>query len=314
MKGYALDSFPDCLTKVADEHSAKPLKSFDILAALGPKVETALRGYWGGDFEINRAVRDLSAEHVIKLLTVDQLCKFKYSQDIMMSDSVETLFKTTMPFNIIRKVESSMWRWGCGDKSWNEVVDAYNGLRHFSIPVDGFEVRLDFTNGWNERGYSQSSRTFLDGVFGFLVYYKGEHVMTLGFSVARDRRVLVQQVQLTKRKGNRFLFKLPANRVEFFLECFAAAFPAHTICIADGADIAKTNINSYKQGLTEMKARKERGHTWAEDAENEAHLKAKVKHLKADLPRIAAMYAETGKFKRGEDFKTNGITHYKLAA
>jgi hypothetical protein len=207
-----------------------------------------------------------------------------------------------------------MWRWGCGDRSWNEVVDAYNGIRNFSLGVDGFELRLDFTTWFNYRGYSRESRTFLDGVFGFLVYYKGEHVMTLGFSFARDRRLLVQQVQLTKRKGNRFLFKLPANRVEWILQRFGEAFPNHVLCIADGGDIANSHLKSYKEALQSFKEMETRGQADAEDRKHIEILESKVTHLTADLPRLRDFYANVGCFTRGEEFKSNGVRHYALAA
>src|SRR3546814_1923886 len=62
------------------------------------------------------------------------------------------------------------------------------------------------------------SRTPLDGVFAYLVQYKGEHVMTLGFSLINDRQILLQQVQLKNRTGNRWLFRFPENRLEFIID------------------------------------------------------------------------------------------------
>lgn len=315
MQGYALSQFTAELTKVDDALNERPMDSFDVMALLGPKVRQHLidRGY-SPDSSVDDCVRRLPAEVLTHFLTVDQLTKVKYSQFITMDSSVEDLYQDDPQYSFLRKIENSMWRWGMGRSDWNAVVDAYNGIRTFEVPVDGFEVRLDYTTGHNERGFSRESRTFLDGVFGFLLYYRGEHVMTLGFSVAKDRKLLVQQVQLTKRKGNRFLFKLPANRMEFFLDCFAKAFPAFTICVADGRDVAQSNINSYKEGLAGLIRRKERGWHDEGDVEQQAKYETKIAHLEGDLPRLAAFYAGVGHFKRGETIKTNGIRHYALAA
>src|SRR3546814_14926469 len=53
--------------------------------------------------------------------------------------------------------------------------------------IEGLEVTLDYTNGYNEQGMGKHSRTPLDGVFAYLVQYKGEHVMILGFSIINER-------------------------------------------------------------------------------------------------------------------------------
>lgn len=324
MKGYPISLFVEDLTKVDPELNSEPHRSFNIREALGPKVLEYLEACYGGSslsievcskVSIEDSIRDLPADILKARLTFDQLAKFKYGQIYTLDRSVEDLFDKEPTHAIVRKIQSSQWRWGMGDKAWNDVVETYNGIRSFDLDLENFEVRLDFTTGHNERGYSRESRTFLDGVFAFLVYYKGEHVMTLGFSVQTGMKLLVQQVQLKNRKGNRFLFKLPSNRLEFFLSRFALAFPNHTLCIADGADIGRTSLKSYEQGREDLLDRIARDRTWEKDPEGELQMwNQKIAHLREDLPRLKAFYAETGRFKRGSDFKVNGITHYYLVA
>lgn len=336
MIGHPLSSFDGQLFKVPAKFNKRPIETFDVLEALGPKVVAYMRDWRGDDTDADTMVRSLSADILTAKLSFDQLCKAHYSQYIMMDQSVEDLFQNDPNYMLARKVQSSMWRWGVGSDVWNEVVECFDGIRDFSIPIDGFDVTLDCTTGHNERGHSREARVFLDGVFGFLLHYKGEHVMTLGFSVTAGRKVLVQQVQLKNRKGNRFLFKLPVNRLEFFLERFAVAFPKHTICIVDGAEIAETNLKSYGRGLGEaddrlarLKDRIARDfkaggdgklslRDVAEDLKRyeleQAGFRAKMDHLRADKERLAALYADTGRFQRGDIVKVNGLTHYALAA
>lgn len=308
MLGYSLSMFEKDLKRVPAHRTKHPVRTFNLLETLGPRV-----CQWAEDneFDPDTLVRRLPASVLLRKLTFDQICKTRYSQMFMMDSSVEELFRDRPEFSIVRKIDNSMWRWGWGSGVWNEVVDAYNGIRNFTVPVEGFDVRLDFTTGCNQRGYSRESRTFLDGVFGFLLYYKGEHVMTLGFSVMKGRRLLLQQVQLTQRKGNRFLFKLPANRLEFFLHCFAQAFPHHTLCIADGGDICRVSLASYTDNLETALNRLE-SNPDARYQQDKEECESKIAHLSEELPRLERFYANCGEFVRGKQFKVNGIHHYHL--
>lgn len=312
MHGFPLTMFSNALTRVPAHRTKKPSLAFDLEKTMGPEVLAWAKDYCG-DFDAEFLVRRLPASVLLKAFTFDQVCKIRYSGCTTMASSVDELFRDVPEYAIVRKIDNCMWRWGCGSGVWNEVVDAYNGIRNFKIPLEDFDVRLDFTTGSNERGYALESRTYLDGVFGFLVYYKGEHVMTLGFSIADRRRVLVQQVQLVRRKGNRFLFRMPENRIEFFLNCFAAAFPRHKLCMADGSDICQVNIDSYQHGLDRAleSLRRKPSETNLKDKQE---YEARIEHLRADSARLTAFYANTGRFIRDDEFKINGIRHYRLAA
>lgn len=308
MLGYQLTRFSSDLYKVPVHRNKEPATAAETMKILGPSIQR-----WAADEELDdgMAIRQLSAKILSDRLSFDQFCKFQYGQYIMMHSTVDELFKQAPEFALVDKIKHSMWRWGCGDGVWNELVDAYIGIRTFEIPIAGFEVRLDFTTGHNERGYSRESRIFLDGVFGFLVYYRGEHVMTLGFSVMKGRQLLVQQVQLVKQKGNRFLYLLPSDRMQFALDCFARSFPCHTLCVIDGRDLGQVSLDSYQLAIDLAKDRLSQ-RSDKRDREEMKVLQEKLAHLRADIPRLEAFYRDNGAYARGKEFKVNGIRHYRL--
>src|SRR3546814_5464994 len=137
------------------------------------------------------------------------VCSSDLSASRNFDSKTHDAFDANPSHELLRKIKSSIWRWSLNDKSRNEVVDAYAAIRSFDLGIEGLEVTLDYTNGYNEQGMGKHSRTPLDGVFAYLVQYKGEHVMTLGFSIINDRQILLQQVQLKNRTGNRWLFRFP---------------------------------------------------------------------------------------------------------
>jgi hypothetical protein len=324
MIGVALSTFDATLRKVPVHRNTKPVEAFDGMERIGPHARAyiAAQGY-RGDFA------DLAHHLPLKAfsrLTLDEITKIRFSSCIMMDSSVEDAYRNDPRYVILNKITNSMWRWGFNHGQWNEVVDAYNGIRDFTLDLPDFEVRLDYTTGHNECGYSEHSRTFLDGVFAFLIYYRGEHVMTVGFSLAGKRRILVQQVQLTKRRGNRFLFRMPANRIEFFLDRFRAAFSRFTLYLVDGSDVANKSLKSYRNGLEnsqerldKFKARAARNQLsdW-DKGDDERYAKEiaafaeKIAHLSADVERLAALYGATGRYNLGTALKINGLTHYRV--
>lgn len=329
-KGIALSAYTEKLYRVGDEFQGKPVLTFDLEERLGEKAIKYLRDCYD-DMPLLEAVRRLPLsgfEH----LTFDELCKVKYSSCIMMSDDVEKSFEEGDLHHhvLMRKIMSSMWRWGTSSRKWNEVVDAYEGILRFDLPMKDFEVRLDFTDWWHAFGRGRSSNVWLDGVFAYLIYYRGKHVMTLGFSVAKDRKLLVQQIQLRERRGNRWLYKLPSNYVEFFLGLFRESFPDHQLHVVDGGAIAKKNLDGYINGYRELREsiKRQRERVARSDekyiAEEKKSLlryrdmvpqyREKIAHLKADQPRLRALYGDTGRFALGEPFVINGLKHYPVAA
>lgn len=326
MKGLRLDLLRGELKKVAPEHNKKPILSItDHEQKFGEYLKEI--GEYHTDFSFHDRCCDLPLEY-FSGFTFDELCKIKHSTAWMMDESVDKLFKTHFQYDVVRKIESSMWRWGYGQGLWNDVVDAYDCLRKFNFgDRKGFEIRLDYSTWFNERGYSKYSRTFLDGVFAILVHYKGEHVMTLGFSIIEGKRILIQQIQSTHRRGSRFLFKLPSNHVEFVIDLFRNNFPDHRIFLIDGESLLARILHDYRSELSlsmkhcreyEEKANKAKDDDscdmylrWFDSSKRSCEvLKEKISHLEGDMSRLVAMYRNTGKFViKGRPLNLNGLDH-----
>lgn len=330
MKGLKLALLRAELHKVNPEHSAKPICSITEVDRKFSGKLRKIKEYFG-EFSFYEDCYKLPIQ-MFKNFSFDELCKIRYSTIFTMHETATDLFERNYKYFVVEKIRSSMWRWGSGSDVWNEVVDAYNCIRnfHFSDNSD-FEVTLDHSTYHNEKGYSRYSRTFLDGSFGYLVHYKKQHVMTIGFSVIKGKGILVQQVQLVQRSKNRFLYKLPSNRLEYVIGLFKTAFPDHYLYVADGGDVAERNLEGYKIALNYAEDRCERYKTdikhskdtesieryteWLIESQGElAELSNKIAHLKADKKRLVEFYGNVGSYKiyRENNLKLNGIRHYRV--
>lgn len=318
MEGIALQSLNAGLTRVPAHMNRKPVRSFNAMGLLGEKFRAYALDLYETD-DIEELIHELP-EQAFQRFDTDQAAKAMLSAKNSIPMDVERALEKNPVLKVVRKVDSSMWRWGYDRGSWNDIVSAVEGLAAFNLESEGFEIALDWTTGRNECGFSEHTRTFLDGVFGFLVHWKGEHVMTIGFSFAKGRRLLIQQVQNTKPTGNRWLFKLPKNRIEHVIKCFMKAFPKHRIHIADGADYANRSLDSYQAGQNhalEFMGRAKRSNDLEEYEERKEHaerLGEKIAHLKSEIERLASLYRDTGRYERGRTWKTNGLKHYAIAA
>lgn len=310
MHAIALRSLKGELHKVAAPWQRKPalaLKHIEQKFGFDPE--------WLYNEYGSRQILDCCQRFSLKSLTVlsfDELCKFWHSSTVSMDQSVKDFFETSANHEIVRKIENSIWRWGVKRSKWNEVVDAYNCLRNFKFPdIAGFEVTLDHTTYHNDIGHSKYSRTFLDGVFAYLVHYRGEHVLTIGFSIMDGREVMIQQIQSAKQRGNRHLYHLPNNLIEFVIDLFWSNFPGYTLYLVDGLSLAHKTIANYKQSLTTVRSRCKRYRIelalrgwmsadnlrfFAEDRERCKELQRKIARLRSDEFRLGKRYAATGRF------------------
>jgi hypothetical protein len=186
-------------------------------------------------------------------LSFEDTAKIDFSRVVDMHRTVHELFERRAPYELVRKLRSSMAKWGKyhdqKGKDWNTLVRAYHAIRRFDFGLPDFTVRLDYSTSYNPRGYAKCTRVFLDGVFGFLVYHGDEHVLTIGFSVAQDDRLLVSQIQLVKPKGNRFLYKLPTHYVDYVLARLTLAFTHFEILLVDGGSLGEDVLAQYRSGL-----------------------------------------------------------------
>ena len=184
---------------------------------------------------------DIPYEAMAQVFSPDELCRFMWNAAVQ--NEIEGHFQDRDEMHpldhVLWKVKHSIWMWGPTD-DYTKFVSFYQGLSRLSFG-EGFEVRLDHTNSINERGTAVHTRhvppkpVWLDGEFGLIVYYKGKHVLTVGFS-ATGAGVLIHQVQLREKTGNRFLYKLSKPYLEHTLDCFRDAFSDLPILLIDGGE------------------------------------------------------------------------------
>ncbi len=125
-------------------------------------------------------------------------------------------------------VGRSLWQLcGLSDGGWNRFVECFNSINRFDFGIPGFEVTLDWVDNWCRKGNSVFSpvdkEVWLDAFFAYHVWHRGERVLTIGFNFAADS-VVVQQVQSAKKRGNRWLYKLPTHFFDYALQRMAACF------------------------------------------------------------------------------------------
>ena len=312
------------LTKVGVHLNARPILSFDVWKQLGPEVMAYVKSCPDEQFETIAA--SLPA-FVFDRLTPDEICKVRHSLTSSIN-AIEDRFEADPELQIVRKISNSIWRWGSGrgyrKQRWNDVVEAHTGIRRLSTGIAGLTGTIDHTTGWNKRGYSEYARVFLDGVFGFLIHHNGEHVMTIGFSISSNRTVLLQQVQLTKRKGNRWLFGLPTSQVEFAIDRIRTAFPKHRIMVADGGEIAQKSLDDYSKAIAAREdwlanhhdtRQAHTGYTasylsrWQSEM---GELQARKDHLAGDVERLKTLYRKTGPYVLGQGQSIGSIVHYTV--
>lgn len=334
MNGIELSSLTEDLHKVSLGNNQTPgVEIVDAEKRLSDWIKSIGESKYYEDDNLLDIVHRLPSK-AFGEFTFDELCKFKHSLHdscTSMSSSVEELFNDIPQYEVIRKINSSMWRWGYEVGTWNEVVDTYDSLRNFSLNFGpDFDIRLDYTTWYNQYGRSKYSRTYLDGIFAFLVYYKKKHVMTIGFSVIKGKRLLLQQVQLVKRFGNRFLYKLPKNYLEFVLDQFKTHFPHHQLFIVDGCSLIRKTIIGY---MIPLKRERRKCAEYleciikAKDTESRklfiglydrcltvSHaLEEDVVHLIRDRSRIKSFYNNVGKFTLGYPMHVSGLKHHQIA-
>lgn len=328
MKGLKLSSLSGELHKVSVEHDKEPVKSIERLIEKLGTFPTEIRPYLTKDFDFFLDSHRVSLEKFVGF-SFDELCKIHYSSRIMMSGSVTKFFERNVRHEIVRKIESSMWRWNMSRGTWNEVVETYNGIRGFKFSEDpDFEIRLDHTRGTNHFGCAKFSGVYLDGTFAFLVYYKRKHVMTIGFSVVDGKRILIQQIQSTQRTGNRYLYRLPSNRLEFVIDLFRKNFPEHALYLVDGNTLVDKILANYREslemaerGIKQYSSVPERlsndngfSQRMLEDYQKDhAAFVERIRHIEEDRERIASSYSNPGRYKFASvKFPAASLVHHLI--
>ena len=321
MKGLLLETLSKNLKKVNDKFASKPVCTIENV----PEKLERQASYINSRFDAFDFLDEYRKLPMCRLenFTFEDVCKMRFSSTIMMDSTVEHVFDTIPNYEVVRKIKNSWWRWGVGKGSWNELVDVYNGIRSFTLGLPPeFELRLDFTTGYNPCGRSKFSSTFIDGVFAFLIYFHKKHVLTVSFSVMENRRLLIQQVQLVNPKGNRWLYHLPTPHVQYVTDAFARSFSDFTLYMVDGHSLAEKTLADYQSGIDRVKSWLERYEAMTERDYSEQFLQRRREelqglttcyaHLKKDAPRLAKLYAQCGNYTRGPKLEVNKLMHRQL--
>ncbi len=316
LEGVSLSSYDEELRYVPVNLNHKPILSFDCLDEMSNGKGREILEYYN-EQDPCEIIHKLPANAFLKL-SADHAAKAMQSRQHTISGRVEEELYEQPILHIVDKIKSSMWRWGCRRAPWNEIVDAYNGIRNFDLGIDRLKTTLSYTEYVNAKGWSCHNATFLDGVFAFFIHYKGKHVLTIGFTIVAGRRILLQQIQAKSATGNRWMFKMPKNKTEFIVERITAAFPRHKILIADGANYADRSLKEYEDSLERHKGRlankmKFDGFSNLSDLHEQIEaLAAKIAHLKSDKARISNIYTNVGRFVLGQEFSANNMKHYEI--
>lgn len=241
--GIPLSSIRGQLHKVSFPHDDNPIATFDPYPLLEKHADDIREHFcWREttgdlrkDFDWTKYFTSLH-EHHFSEFSFDQVVKVWWSS-VCQVNGLEGLFDCRSPlrldvevvdpnYALFYKICMSLWHWGSeAYDQWNRHVDAFNAVRSFDFGLEGFEVRLDFATYFNPMAWAcYHPDLYLDGAFGYCIYYKGEHVLTIGFSLSGEDRLLVNQVQLRKKKGNRWLYKLPKPLMEWVLGRMQATF------------------------------------------------------------------------------------------
>lgn len=191
--------------------------------------------------------RLLSFGAVLDSFGLDQTCQLWFNECIM--SQVGDRFEYDPYYRMIYKTWIGYCKWSRGCLSnYNQIVYWYNSLKRFTFPMADTEVRLDYARHFNECGRSRHANLWLDGPFGYMIYYKGQHVMRIGFAPS-SIGLLLTQIQLTKKKGNRWLYQLPCHYVDFVIEAMATAFPDTRLFLTDGKSMADFVSRAYKDNV-----------------------------------------------------------------
>lgn len=154
---------------------------------------------------------------------------------------------------LVWKVRHSLWRYGCS-RDYARFVACHNGLARLAVDLPDFAVRVTHTRSINTAAWAAHGREdpiYLDASFGVLLYYRGKHVMTIGFALS-EHGILVAQVQLREKRGNRFLYKLPMPYLDFALDLVQRAFPDDDLYLVTGASTAAAVRAAYGKSADKL--------------------------------------------------------------
>jgi len=278
--GLALsDLFGGDLSYVSNEFSEHPEQTINLFEKFAPYQNEIIEERWPHSFEswdrLYRVSHYLPLKPYFDQFTFEDLAKYKFGS--VVESAVGRFFERHRvyqggdediehippePFEFVYKLKNSLHHYGRYLSNWNLLVDAYYAIPSFNFG-NNFETRFDHSSYFNYWGTAQhvydtlakksegmswtakekfyeENILYLDGVFGYLIHLNGKHVLTIGFSLA-DGKILLSQIQLRNIKGNRWLYKLPTNLLNYVVDRLYTHFSKFNldIYLVSGESLAK---------------------------------------------------------------------------
>ena len=137
--------------------------------------------------------------------------------------------------------------------------------------------------------------------------------MTIDFSITASKRILLQQVQLAQKKGNRFLYSFPKNRLEHVVNCFKKYFAGFQICVVDGNVIVDENLDGYtnqlgreRKWLADSKQRGDKAECIQRTEETIRQVEESIANLRSDRERLVSFYDDIGSLNFCSEINVSG--------
>lgn len=234
------------------------------------------------------------------------------TDDFLVQESESVQLQNDPRYELLSKIRDSMSEAGSEPASWDEVTGVYKRMRSFSIPE--FELRLDHitdTDGW---GKTKHARICIDGVFALFLYRGKKHVLTIGYSLARDK-VLIGNVQAPKDTKGWGLQFLPKERLEYVIGLFQEIFVGYELYLVDGENLVDRLMDDYRRELCQATLELEQAKTAEEKrvAQNWcAEFRQCIAGMEKGRDRLVAIYRKTGRFKLSGSQLLNGLRYHRL--
>lgn len=317
--GVPLDVYSPLAPALTADPRFSTIGSLDLFARLKKDARDYIQENLIASEDVNDQIHDLPAQYWLTR-TPSEYWKARHSATYAFCPDQARLIARDPRCALIDKIISSHWRNGLYKPSWEEIEDCYSAISSFDLGIDGFEIRLDHATGYKPCGRAFHELIHLDGALAYHVLHKGERVMTIGFSLVKGRRVLIQQVQLASKRGNRWLYRFPKNRIEFILERFCAAFPRHKIHLIDAKDLCDSIAAIYQSNIDRIEKTISISVIGSEsqatrDLQDRADAqRQKLAWFNEDRKRLEAFYKNTGRFAAVEAVTFRDARHHRMAA
>lgn len=218
-------------------------------ATQSPEVQGWVRdmGYHPGE-DVTRLAGYLTLEQMEQTFSPQEMLRLRVDQNV----STDWDRKWEEKYPLEAKIMSSLWVYGY-KRDYRTTIRYHELLKNLKLDQPGFEVRLTWSSYFNEfgpsvhlRGPGPRETVYLDGPVGILVYYQGKHVLTIGIALSRHG-VLISQVQLREKKGNRWLYQLDMPYMDWALALVANTFKGIKLWLVEGSTAVVAVRKSYEK-------------------------------------------------------------------